>query len=418
MPTNVVNRLSAAGAGTTVDEPIDSSSFEIIDDDCLAHIILFLPMLAIGTSACVDRRLCNAVAVERTRRAKLYPWHFGATEVRRAGVCSGVGINIIRFMPDGSCLVGTGSTASQAEVTVYDRDLTVKSVLWNHSTRVFSVATDGKHHATGHTNGNIQLWDAATSSAVGELQHGKHYVHGLAIQADALVSGGSDSTAKYWSIASRECLATLRHKRNVNCVDINDTVVATASDDQTAQLWAHGSTTCKYVLNHDAEVNAVSLAAEVVATGCYDSLVRLFAVSNGQLLRTLRGHGGEVLSVCVRDGVVVSGAVDNAVRVWSMEEAEAPALVLKGHSTHVNGVALAPGASLIASMSSKEVLTWQPKVTSTASANAAPARSSTRLACKNVRCLRLGGCASCRARAENVRCAACRVLSAAGGVRR
>ena len=154
----------------------------------------------------------------------------------------------------------------------------------------------------------------------------------------------------------------------MNCVDLDGAIVATASDDRTAKIWAHGSTASTHVLEHAAEVNAVSLAPEVVVTGCYDTLLRVFAVTTGQLLRTLAGHRSEVLSVCVRDGVIVSGAVDNVVRVWSMEEEAPPVAVLEGHSgPGVNGVALAPGAGFLASMSNEEVMTWQPAPIATAS---------------------------------------------------
>ena len=64
----------------------------------------------------------------------------------------------------------------------------------------------------------------------------------------------------------------------------------------------------------------------------------------------------------MHDGVIVSGAGDGTVRVWLMEAEEAVA-VLDGHSANVNGVALAPGGGLIASMSQREVLTWQPVAT-------------------------------------------------------
>jgi WD40 repeat protein len=225
-----------------------------------------------------------------------------------------------------------------------------------------------------------------------DLQHGQRRlpVCGLAVHRGVLVSGSMDSTAKVrnrpiehgscvaapllcqrsvvgppsaqcYSISSRQCRATLQHKleHSVNSVDVDEGLVATASDDGTARLWEHGAAASKHVLQHAAEVNAVSLAADLVATGCHDRLVRLFAVRSGQLMRTLRGHGREVVAVCVRHGMVLSGAADAAVRVWLMEEEEAVAM-LEGHSGAVNGLALAPGGSLIASASSDEVLVWQP----------------------------------------------------------
>ena len=334
-------------------------TFESLDKDCLANVLLFVRPCCMRRAACVSKRLRSAVLDERAWRVKVFPWREHASKGQRMSVNGSPGCNMLSCAPDGSCLIGAGSADSSLEATVYAAGLNVMGVLRGYSTRVFSVATDGKHHATGHMNGNIQIWDAATLALAGEPQHGRSPVLGLAVRADVLVSGSTDSTAKCWSIAECECRATLQHKlkKSVNSVSVDGVVVATASDDGTARLWAHGSATCKHVLQHAAEVNAVSLAGEVVATGCYDNLVRLFGVDNGRLMRMLRGHGCEVLSVHATDGVIVSGARDHTVRVWLMEE-EAVA-VLEGHSDSVQGVVLAPGGGLVTSLSSSEILTWR-----------------------------------------------------------
>lgn len=327
-----------------------------LDKDCLAHIIRFVRPCCMRRVACVDKRLRDAVVEERARRVKVFP--SCATECMN--INSPPGSNMLVCVPDGSCLVGAGSAATDREATVYQAcDLTVKGVLQPQSTRVTSVATDGKHHVTGHLNGNIQIWDAARLAPISGIQHGRSPVLGLAVRADLLVSGSKDSTAKCWSIASCECHTTLQHQhhKTVNSVDVDDHVVATASDDQSARLWAHGSDTSTHVLEHAAEVIAISLAGEVVSTGCYDGLVRLFAVSTGLLMRTLSGHGCGVLAVYATDGVIVSGACDNTVRVWLMEEGAVA--VLKGHTASVQGVALAPCGGLVTSLSNCEVLTWQ-----------------------------------------------------------
>lgn len=326
-------------------------------------------MRSLADAACVNKCLRENAVSEHARRVKEVPWRGGGTKAQHVSVgvyckrcCGGLGCNIMRLTPDGSRLVGSGSNASPIEATVYNHDLTVKGVLLGRSTRVFSVATDGAHHATGHVNGNIQIWDAATLALVGELQHGlqggMRHVLGLSIHADVLVSGSMDGTAKCWSISSQECHAVLHHDLSVNSVEVNEALIATASDDMTARLWAHRSASCRHVLRHAAEVNAVSLAPEIVVTGCYDTLVRIFDVCSGQLTRTLCGHTCEVLAVCARDGMIVSGAGDTTVRVWLEEEEEAVA-VIRGHTASVNSVALAPGGRLVASMSSNgEVLTW------------------------------------------------------------
>ena len=332
-----------------------AATFDSLDRDCLTNVLRFVRPCCMRRVSCVDKCMRNAVVDERARRITLFP--AGAT--KRTSINASTGCNMLCSSPDGSCFVGAGSTACSREATVYDNQLLVKGLLQANSTRVFSVATDGKHHVTGHLNGNIQIWHAATLTFTCGLQHGRSPVLGLAVRGDVLISGSKESTAKRWSIASCTCCSTLQHQphKTVNSVDVDEASIATASDDQTCRLWTHSSDDSIHVLHHAAEVTAVSLASEVVATGCCDNNVRVFAVDSGQLLRTLRGHCCEVLAVYATDGVVVSGACDKTVRVWLMEE-EAVA-VLEGHSTSVQGVALGPGGGLVASLSDCEMLTWR-----------------------------------------------------------
>ena len=57
--------------------------------------------------------------------------------------------------------------------------------------------------------------------------------------------------------------------------------------------------------------------------------------------------------------VLLSGGYDETVRVWSLASNEGECVaVLEGHSHFVRGVALAPSAGRVVSLSEKEVIWW------------------------------------------------------------
>mmetsp|Transcript_9559 Transcript_9559/g.15676 ORF Transcript_9559/g.15676 Transcript_9559/m.15676 type:complete len:261 (-) Transcript_9559:119-901(-) len=57
-----------------------------------------------------------------------------------------------------------------------------------------------------------------------------------------------------------------------------------------------------------------------VGTACYDHQVRLYGVSSGTLLRSLKGHSDAVLSVCMSEDerILVSAGRDGSLRFWDV----------------------------------------------------------------------------------------------------
>ncbi|MFN2299545.1 MAG: hypothetical protein ACK2UB_11910 [Anaerolineales bacterium] len=81
-----------------------------------------------------------------------------------------------------------------------------------------------------------------------------------------------------------------------------------------------------------------------------DNAVRLWRVSDGFLVATMKGHSATVNSLAFSpDGsLLASGSADETIRVWKVSTGSALE-VLEGHSGGVNGVAFSPDGSLLVS---------------------------------------------------------------------
>lgn len=110
---------------------------------------------------------------------------------------------------------------------------------------------------------------------------------------------------------------------------------------------------------HLAHAGATSVAwdreGRRLVSGSEDKTVRVWDAGQGQLLRTLTGHGGVVHSVAwdLGGGRLASGSADQTVRVWDADQGQLMH-TLGGHSGSVWSVAWDPAGRRLASGSSDQ----------------------------------------------------------------
>ena len=85
--------------------------------------------------------------------------------------------------------------------------------------------------------------------------------------------------------------------------------------------------------------------------------VKLWAVSTGENLITLRGHTGFVTTVAYsRDGTLLaSGSEDKTIKLWAVETGQNLA-TLQGHGKTINSVAFSPDSTKLASGSDDRMI--------------------------------------------------------------
>lgn len=105
---------------------------------------------------------------------------------------------------------------------------------------------------------------------------------------------------------------------------------------------------------------AITASNQIVAAGAFDNSIKLWDLSNGKLIRSIKGHSDTVYSIAItpNDKILVSGSRDNIIKVWDLYSGK---LIrnLKGHSDSVYSVAVGfDNQTLISGSRDKTVKVW------------------------------------------------------------
>lgn len=197
---------------------------------------------------------------------------------------------------------------------------------------------------------------ALTQMARAQLMGHGGPVRAIAVSADGkiLLSGGFDTAAIRWSLASESAEQVLRfHSDAVNAVGfLHDGRMVTAGADARIAIWTPGEQQPDQVLQgHQAPIAAIAISPDgsTIASASWDHTVRLWSLRDGSQ-RVLEGHTQNVNGVgFAPDGrSLVSVGYDLALRIWHLPDG-APqtvtvpsplnALVIAGDGEIVTGAA-------------------------------------------------------------------------------
>lgn len=178
-------------------------------------------------------------------------------------------------------------------------------------------------------------------------------VRTIAISADgkSLLSGGFDTAAIRWSLASEAAEQVLRfHSGAVNAVGfLSDRRMVTAGADARIAIWTAGQQQPDTVLQgHQAPVVALAISPDgaTIASASWDHSVRLWSLIDGAQ-RVLEGHSQNVNSVAFApDGKsLVSVGYDLTLRIWQLPSAAVETIALPAP---LNAVVIAADGEIVA----------------------------------------------------------------------
>ena len=179
----------------------------------------------------------------------------------------------------------------------------------------------------------------------------------------SLASGSEDTTIKIWDWELGELERTVKgHTKTVLDVDFGGprggTLLASCSSDLTIKLWDPSDEykNIRTLPGHDHSVSAVRfipsgaagapLTGNLLVSASRDKTLRVWDVTTGYNVKTIRGHSDWVRSVAATiDGRwLLSAGADQTIRAWSAESGDAK-MTWTGHEHVIECCSFAPGAA-------------------------------------------------------------------------
>lgn len=256
---------------------------------------------------------------------------------------------------------------------------------------------------TGSDDSSINVYDTNSGVLRTTLEGHEGGVWALQYEGNTLVSGSTDRTVRVWDIANGECSQVFHgHTSTVRCLQIlmptrigtksdgkplrmpKQPLIITGSRDSTLRVWKLPMPSDEpYLLSgHEAEaflnpinnpyfvrilaghqhsVRSISAHGDTLVSGSYDHTVKVWKISTGEVLHTLRGHSQKVYSVVLdhRRNRCISGSMDNMVKVWSLETGSV-IYTLEGH-TQLVGLLDLSHDRLVSAAADSTLRIWDPE---------------------------------------------------------
>jgi WD40 repeat protein len=286
-------------------------------------------------------------------------------------------LNAIALSPNGQTIASGG-----ADKTIKLWNLTTGEIrtLKGHaeSIRAIAFSPDGQMLVSGSNDGTIKVWQLAESKNPLTLKGHSGYVISVAITPDGqtLASGGEGEVTelKLWHLGTVKEICTLEHY-SLFCF------VAVSPDGQTLavsrfggiQLWQMPTREKICTLKRSGMVSALAFSpdGQTLAGGSDDKTIKIWQLSTGEILRTLKtqssglnsakGHSAEVNAVAFSpDGqTLASASHDKTIKIWQLSTGKVIS-TLTEHSDKVMSVAFSPDGQMLVSCSwDRTVKIWR-----------------------------------------------------------
>ncbi|CAF3469924.1 unnamed protein product [Rotaria sp. Silwood1] len=195
-------------------------------------------------------------------------------------------------------------------------------ISWNPYLRNYLASSD--------YDGFVSIWDMATAQKVRTFQeHEKRSwsVDFCSSDPKLLASCSDDCRVKIWSMHNDYSVTTIDAKSNVCCVKFKpdsqyNIVFGTADHNLYYFDLRNTREPCHLLKGHKKAVSyARFLSNNEIVSASTDSQLRLWRVTEGQCLRTYRGHVNEknFVGLAVSNGYIVCGSETNTVHLYQRE---------------------------------------------------------------------------------------------------
>ncbi|KAL9962409.1 hypothetical protein ACROYT_G031510 [Oculina patagonica] len=236
---------------------------------------------------------------------------------------------------------------NSSQLRMYDLASMNCQLLEGHTDIILALEVNntGDTLVTGSKDNTVRIWQINKQSEFRCVAIGVGHTHAVAtvawsrLSSSFVASGSQDNTIKIWNIPSTEDndsavkmsvrLTEKAHDKDINSVTIspNDKLLATGSQDKTAKIWniSDGSP-LGTLRGHKKGIWCVRFSPvdQCLATSSADSTIKIWALSDLTCVKTFEGHTSSVLKICflTKGMQLVSSGSEGLLKLWTIKTNE------------------------------------------------------------------------------------------------
>jgi WD40 repeat protein len=192
-------------------------------------------------------------------------------------------------------------------------------------------SADGRLFVSGHDDGSVRFWDAATQKFLGEIAAHPQGISAIAFSpaGDYLATAGEDRSVRVWDTYTHKQRATLTsHTDRIPSLvwSPDGGLLVSAGWDTSARVWRSSKTEPLMLLNsHADQVHTLAWSSDGKYLACADSDFDIYLWSDavtGKVGHVLRGHNDEIRSLAFNtDGSkLASAGSDRVIHIWDVRD--------------------------------------------------------------------------------------------------
>ncbi|HKI38872.1 MAG TPA: M56 family metallopeptidase, partial [Mycobacterium sp.] len=294
-------------------------------------------------------------------RGILYTWDVASgAEVRRFEVpipTQQGGRRAVAVSPDGRLMaIGTPTNPIHLIRLADGTDLT--QIDLGAAAHALAFSPDGTRLLSGGRDSSARIWDVATGRPLGEPIKHRNWVEAVAITPDGRVaaSAGQDGLIRLWdTITSKELTQPPAHEFWLSgaALSPDGTTAFTSAWDDTIRRWDVATGRQRHVTQIPDRLISMALSPDgrvLAVSAGRPGEVRLLDPDSGRELRRLHGHTRDFYQSLAFSGdgsrIIAAGGEDRTVRLWDV--ATGRSLWIFKHEETVRAAAISPDGAILA----------------------------------------------------------------------